>query len=406
MYTQLVMLVVSFAIMSLMLKKRVNFGIAMTTTAILLALLSGLGIGGLWEILLTTATSQKTLDTCGAVFTIGILGGLLGRYGILDKVVDNLGDLISSRKVIAMIIPALMGMMPVPGGAIMSVPFIDTLGEDIELSQPRKSAVNLVFRHMSMMVMPYSTALLMVASIMPNVGIYDLIPYNFIFMLLIFIAGYFCFIKDVPVIQEHKAQPSFKKFMNFMLYMSPVYVCIILNFALGVPIYLGAILSFVIVYFLSDKQDFFGKLKASMNFGLIGTIFGVMLLQNVIGRLDDLLALFASMVGTGISGMIMLALGGWFFAFITGMSMTPYGILLPLIVALPLSDSATLAFVYAVFIASYVGYYFSPLHLCQVFTNEYLKVETGELYREYKQYFILTVIAGIVCVAGVSLLLL
>ncbi len=403
---QVIMLILSFIIMAIMLRRKMNFGVTMIITATILALSAGQNLSEYLNTLLTTITAENTIETCGAVFTIGILGGLLSRFGILNRIVADFGNLISSRKIIAMIIPAIIGLLPVPGGAVMSVPFVDTLGNDLEMSAQRKSAINLVFRHVGIMIMPFSSTLLMVGAILPSVGVYGLIPYNLVFMICLFAAGYFVYISDLKPKHEYKASPSFKTFASLMINLSPIYVCVLTSIIFGLPIYMGALVSLVVVYLISDKSDFFSKFKASLNFNMLLTIFGVMLLQNVIGSLDQMLNSFQSMVGDGIFGMVILSLGGAFFSFITGLSLTSYGIVLPLLAGLALPDNTTLVFAYSIFICSYIGYYFSPLHLCQVFTNEYLKVETGTLYKEYTKYFLFAIISGVLCIATVAFFML
>ncbi|MBZ2174998.1 DUF401 family protein [Schnuerera sp. xch1] len=49
-----------------------------------------------------------------------------------------------------MIIPAMIGVLIISGGALLSAPFIYNLGEEMELSPPRRAAINLVFRHIAM----------------------------------------------------------------------------------------------------------------------------------------------------------------------------------------------------------------------------------------------------------------
>ena len=60
------------------------------------------------------------------------------------------------------------------------------------------------------------------------------------------------------------------------------------------------------------------------------------------------------------------------------------GIVLPLVALLSVPHATSLYLTFVVFVGAYFGYFFSPLHLCQVFTNEYLKVSTGEIYKEYR----------------------
>lgn len=51
---------------------------------------------------------------------------------------------------------------------------------------------------------------------------------------------------------------------------------------------------------------------------------------------------------------------------------------------LNLEGNLLYAYTYFAFAASFLGYFFSPLHLCQAFTVEHMGTTTQELYYEYK----------------------
>ncbi len=107
------------------------------------------------------------------VIMVSILGGLMNHYKILDKIVETLLLMVRSKKNILMIIPAMIGVLIIPGGALLSAPFINNIGEEIKLTPARRAAINLVFRHITMFILPYSTSLLVVSASIPNINILD-----------------------------------------------------------------------------------------------------------------------------------------------------------------------------------------------------------------------------------------
>lgn len=111
------------------------------------------------------------------------MGNLLKQYGFLDKIVAALETLIPNKKAILMVLPAVMGILTVPGGAYLSAPFVDKIGDELELSAPRKVVVNLSFRHVALFVMPFTTNMLFIPTVVPEVNIYHLIALNVGFIL-------------------------------------------------------------------------------------------------------------------------------------------------------------------------------------------------------------------------------
>ena len=147
-----------------------------------------------FNVIKTTFTSEKEYHHPFRLCSPSASWGLCGRYGIPTKVVDSMQDIIPNTKVVIMLIPAIIGLLVMPGGAILSAPFVDSVGDQIGISQPRKAAINLVFRHVAMMCMPFSTSVLLAIPMNPEIGLYELIGLNLFFMILNFICGYYCFL--------------------------------------------------------------------------------------------------------------------------------------------------------------------------------------------------------------------
>lgn len=160
----------------LLTKKKPGFGPVLLITGVCLALIAGLPVATAAESFASIFTTMKTVQIIVAIILVGVLGNLLKQYGFLDKIVAALETLIPSKKAILMVLPAVMGILTVPGGAYLSAPFVDKIGDDLELSAPRKVVVNLSFRHVALFIMPFTTNMLFIPTVVPEINIYHLLP--------------------------------------------------------------------------------------------------------------------------------------------------------------------------------------------------------------------------------------
>ena len=159
---QFVGLALAFILLPVILKvypkvfkgKKAPLGPILIFTGLIIGIIGGLPFGTMGDSFVRVFTTFSTLQTLIVVVEIGVLGSILKKYGILERIVRALEQLIPSKKALIMILPGIMGMLPVPGGAFLSAPFVDQLGTELKMSGEQKSVVNLYFRHFAMFVLP------------------------------------------------------------------------------------------------------------------------------------------------------------------------------------------------------------------------------------------------------------
>ena len=293
-----------------------------------------------------------------------------------------------------MILPALIGILIVPGGALLSAPFIYEMGEELNIPAPRRAAINLVFRHFSMFVMPYSTGLLIISAAMPEINISRLIILNLFYVVPLFVAGYFLLIKNIEYSNRVKTKFTGKNLFDLLLYTSPIYISVIINGITGLPFSAALIFSVLFVYFLSDKKYFLSYLIKSINYHTVLMIIAILIMKEMILKMDDLLILFNSMLNTEssmLSILLIFFISSIFFGFVTGNQTATLAIILPMVFQLDVSINMVYIYLYFAFACTYSGYFFSPIHLCQAFTLQYMNVATMDLYKEYKIYVPLSI---------------
>ncbi len=380
--------IISFLSIPLLNKKNIPIGIAICFCAVLMALTGGLGLPDMKEVFISTFFDIAKLQRYMVVIEIGILGVLLRKYKIIDDVISYIIKVIKSRRVILMFIPALVGLLSVPGGAIISAPFVDKLGEESNLSGNQKAIINLIYRHIAMHILPYTTGFLVVTSLAPRISIYKLIGLNSIFVTLYVIIGYFLYVSKVQNDTTPSSNFALSNLLNLFIYTSPVYLAVLLNLLFSIPFYIGMLFNLLAIYLIRPEKTFLVDIAQAFNIRILLALIGVYLIQGVIGKMESITALLTFVFNEPQTIMLGIIIISFFFGITTGFQPTALGVVLPILITLPISETQLLLYCHFTFTWSFIGYFFSPLHLCQLFTCEYLKISTIDLYKDYWKFFL------------------
>lgn len=391
---QFVGLIIAFLMLPVILKawpkvfkKKAPLGPVLMITGLIMAVIGGLGLGTLGTALTKVFTTFSSLQTLIVVIEIGILGSILKQYGILDKIVKALEQLIPSKKALIMILPAIMGALPVPGGAFLSAPFVDSLGNELRISGERKSVINLYFRHFSLFVLPYNTTLLTITSSLPDINLGHFILINLPFVVIQMTGAWFFYVRTAPSVKAPRTGSKGKAALEVLKYLSPIYMALVFNMVFGLDMYLALLLCLVICFFVigSDKSQFLPAGVKGFSIDNALMLVGVYFMQNVVKSLDVVMASVGGLlVGDSVLVfMLIVPLVGLAFGLSTGLSLVPMGILLPFVLAMNLSPAGQLAYGFYILVWSYLGYYFSPFHLCQLLTVKAMGCPTGPVYKEH-----------------------
>lgn len=387
---QLASVMISFLVIPVLIRKKVKLSYTLLITAGVLGILSGIGVKSFILSIVHAFTDYSSVSTILSVIMVSILGGLMKCYKILEMVVYSLAKIIKNKKVIIMLIPAMIGMLIVPGGALLSAPFVNDLGEEMHIPKPRRAAINLVFRHISMFILPYSTSLLIVSGSVPQVNIQKVILLNLIFVVSVILLGYFLYLRDVGAGEKDiRKKEIISSLKNLLIYTSPIYIPVLLNLFMEIPFYLGLIFSTFTVYLIGDKKDFLKNLKKSLNIDTAIVVIATFIIKGIILNMSSLLEIFSDLFlqsNSVITIMIVFLASSFLFGFITGNQGAALAIILSMLSGSPIMDSSLDTIIYFSYGCAFIGYFFSPLHLCQAFTLQHMGVRTEELYKEYRIY--------------------
>jgi integral membrane protein (TIGR00529 family) len=374
---------------TLLLLARRSFWLALILASVVLGIFS-LSLDVLSGVLVATIIDPSILLLALSVGVIPMIGGILETKGQMDQLVDNLRI---GRKQIMVLTPALLGMLPMPGGALLSAPLINRVGQEIDPA--RKVAINLWFRHILLLIYPLGPAIIASAK-MANLEVYQAIPYlmpPFVFMT---IAGYALLLTGTGGKIRYAKTFSLKELIVpvFIILLAPLLdftlkrlgVFAIAEVALLIAVTASCLAA--LIFTRASRSDFklaWTKMKP-VKFSMI--IIGVFLFLNVFKttsipvRISNF-ALSSSVLCVGVS----LLLG-----FITGRTDAPASIVIPIYLASFAKDTMTAPVFAITYFSIFLGYLLSPIHPCLVVTLEYFNAHIGRFFRVIFVPAILTII--------------
>lgn len=293
------------------------------------------------------------------------------------------------------IIPALIGMVPMPGGALFSAPLVGRGADGDQYPPQWKAAVNYWFRHVLEYWWPLYPVVIVSLSIFP-VSTWQFISLQFPFTILSIAAGYFYLLrpyKEMLALQQHLPQPAGTTTIFIALFP----VLLVLAATLLLPKLFGqflphatpathrltamlcgllASLSLPFVQQNIGSKSVIQTLFSARTAKMIGTLAGVMFFHFLLKRssLMDLAAHEAALYPSGvflIAGLLPFVAG-----FVTGIAIGFAGIAFPLVIGLITGAHPSLGVFSGISLAftmGYCGMMLSPVHLCLVLTREYFQ---------------------------------
>ncbi|MEA4954441.1 MAG: DUF401 family protein [Pseudoflavonifractor sp.] len=385
---QLFAVVAAILCIPLLTKMKISVGPTLIILGVFAGVLGRLPLSAIGQAFWNVFAVPSTLSSVLAVIEIGMLSTLMDHYGLLKRMELAMRRLLPNPRLIMMLMPALVGALQAPGGAALSASFTNHLGSEIGLTPAQRADVNVICRHVLMLIAPFSVNMVIVKSLAPNVDVIRLGLLNLGTVILMQVATYFVLLrKSHPLETAPQEEGSHgKALVELLLTLSPIFAVILLNTMLNVPFPAALLVSILLVFLIGDRKDFPQWLVRSFNPSLATMIIGVYFFQNIVSSMSELLSLFTNLV-SGQSDLVFLAAVagvGLLFGFATGLMYLPMGILIPIVATAPYaSEMEMLIHLSYAFLWCFVGYVFSPLHLCQLLSDKETGATVGERYRTY-----------------------
>ena len=309
------------------------------------------------------------------------------------------------RALSIVLIPAAIGLVPMPGGALFSAPLVGEAVQEKNVPAEWKVAVNYWFRHIFEYWWPLYPVVIVSLSIF-SLKTWQFFALQIPFTIISLIAGWVFLMRHRIDLLVDDIQPESEKskrlplvllpilFVVFCTLMLPGFIKYVLPVANPTTVKLlamsvGLVISLGIIWVVSRRDvnfRLFQNVFSDKTANVVFTLGGVMIFQTMLDA-SGLLPLAGKQLSDSMVPLeIVIAFLPFLAGLVTGIAIGFAGPAFPLVVGLMafdpnLSQASVLVLAFSM---GYAGMMLSPVHLCYILTRRYF---ISGLFQSYKYIF-------------------
>ena len=362
----------SLAIVLLLFVSRRDLALGMGVSTIVLALFTHT-FGSFGNAIWATISDPSVLLLAMVVGVIPLIGGVMEASGQMDRLVANLR--IGIRPFLALA-TGLLGMLPMPGGALLSAPLVERGAGHAPADI--KATANIWFRHALLLIYPLDPALIASAK-MANLEVYGVIPYLMPAFLLMLLLGYLFLLRRVQGKLSQSGSFSLTGLLvPLMIILVAPLLDIILKRTIALPYgeigtAIGVLASLSLGMMLGKVRpaSFVRVVRKARPWKYMLIIFAMFAFLNVFTTSG----IPESIGAMALPPVVLCVVIGVLLGLITGRIQSPMSILIPIYATMYGVMSAP-AFAVTYF-AVFLGYILTPIHPCISVSLEYFRTSLG-----------------------------
>jgi uncharacterized protein len=371
-----------FCIVLILTFRKVKLWIGLLVGTFLLGFLFHLPFQSIVKDLFTSILDIRTLLLLGAFVTILFFSTLLKETGRMEEILEGFKNIFKDIRVVIALLPAMIGLMPIVGGALISAPMVVEGSDELKLSPERRTFINYWFRHLWQYTLPTYPALILAATLVKipvrNLGWINL-PLTLTAVVSGIFFGFWGVSKSTAVKNLSNTTSGLRLFYNLCPLLFGL--ILVIGFKVELAYAFGlAILGMIIFYKIRWPLILKGFIE-SLNVELLLTVAIVMGFKEVLESSHAVHSVSNFLLSSGIPLWLIAILVPLLVGLITGVTIAPIAVGFPILIPLFQDDSHFLNYMVLAFASGISGDLLSPFHLCLILTRDYFRADLKGVYR-------------------------
>lgn len=354
-------------------------------------------VSGIWR----ETVSRDTLSLAAVIVMILILSGMLQKSGQLNRIVLSFGRISPGHRFTLAAMPALIGLLPMPGGALFSAPMVESSTASQDVKPELKVAINYWFRHIWEYWWPLYPGIILGISLF-HIESWKLIAAQAPLTIGAVLAGCLFILTRVPDPGEMPHDDSAHGVTGFLMESAPIIVVIavflglqaavatsnvVLHTDIPVPKYTGLGLGLITAMGLVWHRNAIPGdelRRVLLNPGvlpMVMVIVAIMSFKGMLVQTGSIEQMRSELAAYDIPPIAIIALLPLIAGVVTGIAIGFVGASFPLVAALVPPGESPIPFAVLAYGFGYMGMMMSPVHLCLIVTKEFFRADLYSVFR-------------------------
>ena len=397
-----VRLLMVFVLILLAIKRKWLLGNAFMSGSLVMGVMFAMTPAAIGQSLMMALIHPKTLCLSIVVGLILVLSHSLEHSGQMARLLNSFKGLIAKPKISLIIFPVLIGLLPMPGGAIFSAPMVKNIGKEHNLTGAHLSYTNYWFRHIWEYWWPLYPGILL-ATALAGIDLWRLVFAALPLTLVAVAAGYWPLRQVLQRREGRQGMAGSKALNTFLLQLAPIAWVIAGGLGLGMllpsalpgkllPVAkeLGLVIALVaaIVWVWHKNRVAWGKrwdiVRQPAMLKMLYMVAAILIFKGILEDSGAVAQLSVEMLKHHIPLMPICMVLPFLVGGVAGITIAFVGATFPILVSLIESMGQAHLMVPYLTLAlacGFIGVLLSPLHLCFLLSNEYFETGPIPVYR-------------------------
>jgi integral membrane protein (TIGR00529 family) len=374
--------IVFLAIIVLMYRK-ISLWLSLLLATFLLGILFNLPSRKILMDIASSIIDTSTLFIIGAFVSILFFSNLLKETGRMNQILEGFRSTLKDIRLVIALLPAIIGLMPIVGGALVSAPMVVEGSDELKLTPERRTFINYWFRHVWEYALPTYPALILAASLI-GIPVRKLcwinLPLTPAAILSGVMVGYWGVSRSTKAYKNLSGRTAISILLKNL---APLLFALILvvGFKVELVYAFGITIAGMILLFRIGWKKILKGFKESLGVELILTVAFVMGFKKLLESSHAIPAVSEALSSFGIPLWLIAMFVPLLVGVMTGVTIAPIGIGFPILIPLLRTHPDFLYYMMLAFAGGICGVLLSPLHLCLVLTREYFRADWRGVYR-------------------------
>ena len=394
----LLRMTVIFILVLYAIRKNWSLGNAFMTGAAMMSFIFTMPVSDTIKSILLSVIYPKTLSLAIVVSLILVLSSSMEVTGQMQRLLARFRGLVKSPKLNLIVFPAMIGLLPMPGGAVFSAPMVGEMAAGSTLAGDQLSFINYWFRHIWEYWWPMYPGVLL-ATMMADI---NLLAFVVMMAPLTAVAVYLGGLSVKEMNRTGQTGAALRPSLGpFLKELSPILIVIVLGLVLGLVISSvrpdleiskesGLIISLCIAIswiWLTNKLPVAKRRGIVFNKKLLNMsymIIAILVFKGILSDSGAVTMISNDLIHLKIPLMLIAAILPFVIGLFTGITIAFVGATFPILISLVQAQQETAfmpAYIMVGLCCGFSGVLLSPLHLCLLLSNEYFNTSLGVVYR-------------------------
>lgn len=374
-----------FVCMVFLIRRKVSVGYVLLINAAFAAALFRMALKSAAKAVVAGAFSLDTLDLIGVMILIIGMGNIMKIARSFDRAIESLEALLADTRAVMAVIPAIIGLLPMPGGALLSAPMVEAVSKRTDTQAAQNTAINFWFRHVWEYVWPLYPGVILTAALLGRPE-RNVVAVNLPLSGAAILGGIlFCFRGIVGPAVSRGTFALAGHLKQLIVSLLPIIVIVLATVVFKVPLLLslGVVCAALLIVHRFNREQLRELVQKSVTVETISLIVGVKVFQSVIDRSGAASEVVQSFVSMNIPPALLVLAVPFAIGVLTGITLAFVGVTFPVLMPFFVQEAGTVAYPYVMlaYAGGFLGVLFSPVHLCLVLTKDYFKADFGHVYR-------------------------